>query len=165
MLGRVVLVLGIAAVSLTGPAVVEPGLGGGGAVAVVVSSANATRNLTLVELRRIFRAEQTFWPDGTAIVPLLPASGTDEKAALLATIYECDEAALRRFWISKVYEGAVAEPPRVTDGAETLGLVGQIAGAVALVALERVPPNGVGVVSIDGRRPGDRGYPLNGDGS
>lgn len=131
------------------------------AIAVVVAADNPTRNLSLADLRRIFRGERALWPDGTTIVPILPPSGTPEKSAMLAIVYQCDEAELRRFWIAKVYEGAVAEPPTVAEpGQETIGLVSRLAGAIAFVATDRGPLGDVAVVTVEGRRPGDPDYPL-----
>lgn len=129
-------------------------------VAVIVHPEVPIRNLSFAEVRKIFLGDRQFWTPDVRIALLVPGWRAAERRVLLERIYEKDEVRYRHYWIAKVFTTeAVGAPKAVSSPAITARLVREIPGAVALIDASQVPP-GVRVLSIDGKQPGESGYPL-----
>jgi ABC-type phosphate transport system substrate-binding protein len=131
-------------------------------LAVVVSPGVRTTSITLRELRAIYRGEQQFWDGaGGRITLLLPPSGSPERDAALRQVFRMTESEFTRFWIAKTFRDEVTTGPKVIATSElTLRLVRSLPGAIALVRLSDIDPRQVRVLRVDGRQPGEDGYPL-----
>ena len=143
-----------------------PAQGGGQArpatpIAVIVHQDVPVDSLSLTELRRIFRGERLFWAGDLTITLLAPPRGSREREVLLGKIYERgSEAEYKSFWINKLFDKEGQTAPKITGSPQmSAALVREIPGAIALVPADRIP-RGVKVLRIDGRRPGEAGYPL-----
>ena len=130
-------------------------------IAVIVHEDVPVDDISLPELRRIFRGERLFWAGDMTITLLAPPRGSRERQVLLGKVYERrSEAEYKRFWINKLFDKGGQTAPKITGSPQmSAGLVRQIPGAIALVPADRIP-RGVKVLRIDGRRPGEAGYPL-----
>ena len=130
-------------------------------IAVIVHEEVPVEELSLTELRRIFRGERLFWAGDMTITLLAPPHGSRERRVLLGKIYEREsEAEYKSFWINKLFDKEGQTAPKITGSSQmSAGLVREIPGAIALVPANRIP-RGVKVLRIDGRRPGEAGYPL-----
>lgn len=127
-------------------------------VAVIVHEQVPVDELSLSELRRIFRGERLFWHKDLTITLLAPPRGSPERQVLLDKVYgRRSEAEYQRFWINKLFDRGGRTAPKITDS--PVNLVREIPGAIAVVPADRIP-RGVKVLRIDGRSPGDPGYPL-----
>jgi hypothetical protein len=70
------------------------------------------------------------------------------------------ESEYKRYWISKVFRGeAQAEPITVFSSDLQRQAILVYPGAVTLIEARDVKP-GMKVVKVDGRLPGEEGYPL-----
>jgi hypothetical protein len=130
-------------------------------IAVIVHEDVPVDEVSLPELRRIFRGERLFWAGDLTITLLAPPRGSRERQVLLGKVYERgSEAEYKRFWINKLFDKRGQTAPKVTGSSQmSAGLVREIPGAIALVPADRIP-RGVKVLRIDGRSPGEVGYPL-----
>lgn len=130
-------------------------------IAVIVHEQVPVDELSLSELRRIFRGERLFWAGDLTITLLAPARGSREREVLLDKVYERgSEAEYQRFWINKLFDKRGQTAPKISGSPQmSAGLVREIPGAIALVPADRIP-SGVKVLRIDGRSPGEPGYPL-----
>lgn len=130
-------------------------------IAVIVNEQVPVEDLSLAELRRIFRGERYTWSKGLAITLLMPPQGSPERKVLLQKIYkQRSEAQYQRHWINKLFEDGAQVAPKMTGSPEmSASLAREIPGAIALVPADRIP-DGVKVLRIDGKRPGEKGYPL-----
>ncbi|HXB75721.1 MAG TPA: hypothetical protein VNY05_46240 [Candidatus Acidoferrales bacterium] len=127
-------------------------------VAVVVHPAVTVDDLTFGELRQIFLADKIFWSSKLRVTILIPAGR--ERMVVLKTVYQMTEAQFRQFWISKLFRAEAVASPKIVDTDEmAIELVTAIPGAIAVVDAAHVPSR-LKVLRIDGRRPGDKGYPL-----
>ncbi|HKI02639.1 MAG TPA: hypothetical protein VKK31_11725 [Thermoanaerobaculia bacterium] len=117
--------------------------------------------LSLPELRRIFLGSRQSWSEELAITVLTPARGSPERQVLLNKIYEQrSEVQYKQYWINKMFsDGAPVLPKSMGSHGLSASLVRGIPGAIALVDSNKVPP-GVKVLRIDGKQPGEAGYPL-----
>ena len=135
--------------------------GQGAAIAVIVHEDVPVDEVSLQELRRIFRGDRLFWAGDLTITLLAPPHGSRERAVLLDKIYQRrSEAEYKRFWINKLFDKEGQTVPKITGSPKmSASLVRDIPGAIALVPADRIP-RGVKVLRIDGRSPGEVGYPL-----
>lgn len=130
------------------------------AVAIVVHPDTGIDSLSMDELRRIFLADQLYWPDNSRIVLLIRAPAAYERTFVLNRIYQMTEADFRRYWIAKMFRAEIASGPRVVFSANmALGLVTAIPGSITFMLAADVTPE-VKVVRIDGLSPSEAGYPL-----
>ena len=131
-----------------------------GPVAIVVHKDTEIDNLSLLEVRSIFLANQQFWPDRTRIILLVRAPKSEERDFILNTIYEMDEAQFRQYWIAKMFRAEVPRGPKVVfSTGMMLELVIAIPGSISFVSIDEVTDD-VKVVKVDGMLPTDPGYPL-----
>jgi ABC-type phosphate transport system substrate-binding protein len=132
----------------------------GEGVAIVVHPNAPVDALSLDQLRRIFMADQQFWPDGSRITLLVRAPAAYEREVVLNVIYRMSEDEFRKYWVGKMFRAEVPAGPKIVYSSEMAGeLVTAVPGAIAFVPAGDVSPN-ARVLRIDGRRPGEPGYPL-----
>jgi hypothetical protein len=130
------------------------------AVAIVVHPQTPVENLTFAQLRNIFLGDQQFWPDRSRITLLVRAPVAFEREFVLDRIYRMSEGQFRQYWIAKMFRAEVPSGPKIVYSSEMANeLVTAIPGAITFVPASTVGP-GVKVVRIDGRLPGESGYPL-----
>jgi ABC-type phosphate transport system substrate-binding protein len=131
-----------------------------GEVAIVVNSATAIDDLSLLELRNVFLGERQFWRDGSRIVLLVRAPVAYERDIVLNRIYRMDESQFRQYWIAKVFRAEVSSGPKIVYSNDmTRQLVAALPGAVGFIAASDVAA-GMKVLRINGKLPGDPDYPL-----
>lgn len=130
-------------------------------IAVIVHEQVQVDDLPLSELRRIFLGERLFWTGDLTITLLVPPHGSRERAVLLDKVYERrSEAEYKHYWINKLFDEETQTVPKITGSPRmSASLVREIPGAIALVPANRIP-RGVKVLRIDGKQPGEAGYPL-----
>jgi hypothetical protein len=130
-------------------------------IAVIVHPQVAVDDLSLAELQRIFLGERRSWTRDLPITLLMPPEGSPERRVLLKRIYgERSEAQVQHYWINKLFGDEAPIAPKITGSdAMSASLARVIPGAIALVPADRAPRH-VKVLRIDGKLPGERGYPL-----
>jgi len=70
------------------------------------------------------------------------------------------ETEFKQYWISKLFRAEATSGPKIVYSNEmATDLVEAIPGSIAFVDAAGVPKN-LKVLKIDGKLPGDRGYPL-----
>lgn len=130
-------------------------------VAVIVHEQVPVEDLSLSELQQIFLGERQLWSQDLTITLLMPPRGSLERKVLLRKIYgQRSEVQYQHHWINKLFGDGAQIAPKITGSPEmSASLAREIPGAIALVRANRIP-EGVKVLRIDGKRPGERGYPL-----
>jgi hypothetical protein len=132
-------------------------------IAVIVHEQVPVNDLSLPELREIFRGERRFWARELTITLLTPPRGTREREVLLKKIYQQrSESQVQHYWVNKLFDNNdnAQAFPKITGSHEmSASLVRTLPGAIALVPANRIP-KGVKVLLIDGKKPGEAGYPL-----
>ena len=139
----------------------SPADGAGVPIAVIVHEQVPADEISLPELRRIFRGERLSWSKDLTITLLMPPRGSRERGVLLDKIYEQrSEAQFQHYWINKLFGEGAPSAPKITGSPRmSASLVREIPGAIALVPVDQIP-RGVKVLRIDGKQPGEAGYPL-----
>jgi len=100
-------------------------------------------------------------PGGTRAGVLLPSVGSKTRSVLLRHVYRLSDPDLRQMILTKLYQGAMDVPPRVTaSDHEAAGFVNSTRGLIALVETGVALESGAHILRVDGKKPGDAGYPL-----
>jgi len=132
-----------------------------GDVAVVVNPGVPVDNLTFTELRRLLLGDREFWTAGMRVTLLIRAPVARERDAAVRDVCQMSEAQFRQHWIGKVFRADAATGPRIVYSAEmALDQVVKTPGAMTFVAASVARTGGGKIVKIDGKLPGQPGYPL-----
>jgi hypothetical protein len=129
-------------------------------VALVVRTDVPIANLSFADVRKILLGDRQFWSPNLRVALLMPAPGAAEREVLLKMVYQMSEAQFRQYWIAKVFRAEAASGPRIVYSNDmALELAATIPGAVAFIPPVQ-PPKNLKVLKVDGKLPGERGYPL-----
>jgi ABC-type phosphate transport system substrate-binding protein len=129
-------------------------------IAIVTHPETPVDNLSLADMRRVFRGERQYWTPNVPIVLLIRAPVAQEREVILKRVYAMSEAQFKQFWIAKIFRDEAAIVPKNLYSTEQISeLVSTIAGSISFVDAAAVRP-GLKVVKIDGLLPGQPGYPL-----
>ena len=128
--------------------------------AVVVNPSNPMRQMSLVELGKMFRAKTTIWPDGKGITVVLRDPGSPGMKFVIEKVMgvALDEgkAALndgaRKTTVPVIYEGSDQDVVKAVAGNP---------GAIGVIDVYNITGD-VKVVKIDEKQPFDPGYVLKG---
>jgi hypothetical protein len=132
----------------------------GGYIAVVVRPDTPVEGLSLAQTRKLLMGEQEFWNGSLRVTLLLRAPEAREREVVLKVIYRMNEAEFRQYWISKLFRAEAVSGPKVVYSNEmATELVSALPGSVAFVDASEVP-KGLKILKIDGKLPGQAGYPL-----
>jgi len=129
-------------------------------LAVIVHPKNPVTKVTLAELRAYLKVEREYWPDKKRCDVYLPQTTTDEYDVLLQKVYRMSNKRLQKYWVRRLFSGEISAKPSYVPSAKAAGdqvLKGE--GAISIVRAKDVP-KGVNVLLIDGKKPGEEGYPL-----
>jgi hypothetical protein len=129
-------------------------------VAVVVHPSTPVTQLSLAEVRQVLLGERQFWTPKMPVVVLVRAPVARERDVVLKVLYQMNEAQFKQYWIAKIFRAEAISAPKIVYSNDTANeLVSVIPGAIALMHAPDVRP-GLKVVRVDGRLPGESGYPL-----
>jgi ABC-type phosphate transport system substrate-binding protein len=129
-------------------------------VALVVHPDTPVSNLSLAEVRKVFLGDRQYWTSNMPVVLLIRAPVARERDVVLKIIYQMSESQFKQYWIAKIFRAEAATAPKVVYSNDMASdLVAAIPGAIAFVDSREVKP-GTKVLRVDGRLPGEPGYPL-----
>jgi hypothetical protein len=130
------------------------------ALAVIVHPKNPIKKLSFKQLRAYLQLERKMWPNNKAVVIFLPTRKSDAYEILLKKLYRKSHKRLQKYWIRKQFAGDIPTKPSYVPNAKAAGKqVAKTLGAISVVPAKQVP-KGVRVLLIDGKKPGETGYPL-----
>jgi len=130
------------------------------ALAIVVNRSNPLSEVSLADLRRIYRGQRSRWSNGRRVTLVMRDPGTPEREAILQTLYGIDEDEYRRGFFQAVFTGEAGGAPKIlasTNG--VLRFVFNVPGAIGYVRASEVDSS-VKMLRVDGRLPGEAGYRL-----
>lgn len=131
--------------------------------AVVTNPGVPVAGLTFDDLRDVFFFRQRFWSGGNRVVLLLPGGSLDARSFVLADIYRLNDAGLKRLLLERLFQGQIDAAPRVVDSyEEALAFVAASRGTLTVVRADAIAErqSRIKVLRIDGKLPGEPGYPL-----
>jgi ABC-type phosphate transport system substrate-binding protein len=129
-------------------------------IAVVVHPDVPISNLSLSEVRKVFLGDRQYWSTNVPVVLMIRAPVARERDVVLKIIYQMSESQFKQYWIAKIFRAESATAPKVVYSNDMANqLVTAIPGAIAFIDSKQVKP-GSKVLRVDGRLPGEPGYPL-----
>lgn len=156
---RLLLTSGAALVS---PLLIPAGVGEAAALeemlAVVAAKDGGIDGFSLHQLKRIYLGDDVHGSSGK-IIPLNREPKGPERVGFDRTVLEMSPDAVARYWIDRKIRGQSAAPKAIEPGAILQKVVARLPGAIGYVRAHEVTSD-VRVVLIDGKKPGDAGYPI-----
>jgi hypothetical protein len=129
--------------------------------ALVASPDVPLNDLPISEVRSLFLMKKRFWKPGQHAGILLPESGSEARAFLLARIYQMTEADLKRLVLERIYQGEIDVAPKVAlSDKDAINAVVGGHGLVAIVDAGVAEQANARILKIDGKTPGSDSYPL-----
>jgi phosphate transport system substrate-binding protein len=133
---------------------------GQGRLAIIVNRSNPIDNLSSIQLRKIFLAEQVHWPNGRKITVVMREPGEPEREAVLRVIYHMNENDFSRYFLHGTYTGEMQSVPKTLATAGGMRkFVFNVPGAIGYVRANEVDES-VKLVRVDGLAPVEQGYKL-----
>jgi hypothetical protein len=128
-------------------------------LAVIVGAPTHLRNISLADLQRVFSGEVVTADDGTRLLPINHPPRTVDRVAFDRIVLGRDSDAVGRYWIDRRIRGG-SGPPRTVDNVQALRrAVSGLPGAISYLRTTLLTPD-VHAVRVDGKLPGEPGYPL-----
>jgi ABC-type phosphate transport system substrate-binding protein len=129
-------------------------------IAVIVNIENPVDHLSVSELQRIVLGERQSWSTKIPLVLMMRNEQSRERSLLLQKVCRMTDSEYHHYWTGKIFRGEVtSEPVTLPSVGTALNFVSSIKGGISFVDGANVRP-GVKVLRIDGRLPGEPGYPL-----
>jgi phosphate transport system substrate-binding protein len=129
-------------------------------LAIVVNRNNPLNEISLADLRRVFRGQRSRWSNGRRVTIVMRDRGTREREAILQSLYGVAEEDYRRTYMQAVFSGETADAPKtLTSTNGVLRFVYNVPGAIGYVRARDVDAS-VKALRIDGHLPGEPGYRL-----
>ena len=129
-------------------------------LAIVVNRSNPMSEISLADLRKLYRGQRSRWSNGRRVTLVMRDPGTPEREAILQTLYGVDEDEYRRGFLQAVFSGEAIGAPRVLASPNgVLRFVFNVPGAIGYVRVSEVDAT-VKTLRVDGRLPGEAGYRL-----
>ena len=129
-------------------------------MALVVHPDTPVRELSLGDVRQVFRGDRQYWNKDLPVVVLVRDSGSREREVILRVIYQMTEAQYRQYWIARIFRAEAVSAPKVVDSnAVANELLATVPGSIALIEAGGVRA-GLKVIRVAGRLPGESGYSL-----
>jgi ABC-type phosphate transport system substrate-binding protein len=129
-------------------------------IAVVVNEKNSVTAVTMSDLRKILLGERKFWKGNSPVQLVLRDPGTPEREKVIGLSLKMDDAEFAKYWRTMVFRGeASAEPLAVPSNGMATEYVADTPGAITFVIGRNLRPD-LKVLKVDGKYPGEAGYPL-----
>jgi len=126
---------------------------------LVVARSVPLSDISTSTLRRVFQGMPTALAGGTRFVPLNHPTGMPTRVQFDRALLELEPNTVGAFWIDRRIRDE-SPPPRTIPSAELAQrIAASLPGAITYVYEEEVSA-AVKVLTIDGRSPHQRGYPL-----
>ncbi len=126
--------------------------------AIVVSSNLPVDSMSFGDLRRLYRGSGLM-AGGQQLVPLTYKKDSQERTDFDEIVLGMSADEVGRYWIDRRIRGQSGPPKAVDSPNLLLQVVTKFNGAIGFVWSDDVPP-GVKILKIDGKRPGEPGYPV-----
>jgi phosphate transport system substrate-binding protein len=129
-------------------------------LAIVVNKSNPMTEVSLADLRKLYRGQRGRWSNGRRVTIVMRDPGAPERDAILRSLYGLDEEEYRRGFLQAIFTGEASDAPKMLATPNgVLRFVFNVPGAIGYVRASEVDGS-VKMLRVDGRLPGDTGYRL-----
>ena len=127
-------------------------------LALVSSKQGGVADLSLFQLKRLYLGDAV-QAGGQDLIALNRDVKGIERTSFDKTVLGMSPEAAARYWVDRRIRGQSGAPKAVEPAAVIQRVVAKLPRAIAYVRVRDLSPD-VQVVRIDGRKPGDPGYPI-----
>jgi len=119
---------------------------------VIVHRENPVSQLTLLEVRNIYRGDRTLWKSGDAIEVLLPRPGSPAMRVLLESVFEMKSVSeLGQYYLAAIFQQKISEAPPTVSTEESIQIVSRSKHALAIVPrASAVDQPGIKIIEVAG---------------
>lgn len=132
-------------------------------IAVIVNKSNPASDVSYNDLKHILEAKKQQWDNGEKIILVFKPITSNETQFLINKLYKIRSENFYQYWMLKSYNNEISEYPKVTENlGGVIALVSKIPGAVCFIGIDDIAQCGdnVKVIRVNGKMPGEDGYPL-----
>lgn len=132
-------------------------------IAVVVNKSNPVSDVSYNDLKHILEAKKQQWDNGEKITLVFKPITSNETQFLINKMYKIRSENFYQYWMLKSYNNEISEYPKVTENlGGVIALVSKIPGAVGFIGMDEISQCAVKVkiIRVNGKMPGEDGYPL-----
>src|SRR3989338_3628711 len=84
----------------------------GGDVVVIVNSNNKVSELSIQDVRMIYKGEKKSWSDGSKISVFLPPWGSGEMQTMVESVFRCqDEPDVKKYYLTAIFQQKITTIP------------------------------------------------------
>ena len=131
-------------------------------VVIVVSSVTGGGDISLSKLRAAFESQPTDYR-GMRLIPFNLPLGNSARTLMDRVVLGIAPDRVGAFWIDQRIRSGTSAPRSVNSAEMVLRVTASMRGVIGYVEMDpKALPTGIQALSIDGKRPGDPGYPLDG---
>jgi ABC-type phosphate transport system substrate-binding protein len=127
-------------------------------LAVIVSKGSPLNELSSAQLTRMYLGDLVDFSGGR-LIPLNRSTGTEERQQFDRVVLGKSPDEMARYWIDRKIRGQSGAPKAVEPVDVYERVVSKLDGAIGYVRINDVRSD-VKVIRIDGKAPGDPGYPV-----
>lgn len=128
-------------------------------LAVVVAKESPLESVSLRDLKRLYLSEQVNGPGGQRLIALNHERGTMERTAFDEHVLGMTPDEVGRYWIDRKIRGQLGPPKTVSPLERLRAAIKRVDGTLTYLRLGDIQ-DGMRVLRVDGKAPGDPGYPL-----
>lgn len=128
-------------------------------LAMVVAQSSPLKELSLYELKRLYLGSPVLDPAGERIIPFNQMPRAPDRVRFETRVLGMTPDEVARYWIDRKIRGQGGAPKAVGPADLLQRVVSRLTHSVAYVRADQVA-DGMRVISIDGRVPGDTAYRL-----
>lgn len=132
-------------------------------LAFIVNKTNTTEGLSTAQLRRLMLGDLRNWPDKRKVFIIAPNPESAAFKCVLAAVVRMSDAEYHRFIASMGFRGEEPLDLYLADsGPAAAKMVAANPGGIAIVEASSIPAisSSVRGLRVNGKEPGDSGYPL-----
>jgi len=134
-----------------------------GGLAVVVPKNNPTDGLSMAQLRKLVLGDVHTWPDKSNVTLISTDQDSPIFKCLLTTVVRMSLPEYKKYLLSAEFRGDEPLRAKTVDSAPTaVKTAASLTGAISVVDVNSAAAmvGTVKVLSINGKKPGEPGYPL-----
>ena len=129
-------------------------------LAIIINPACSLNDISSGDLAKIFKAQRAKNSDGNKIILTSQETGSPEREAALATIYHMNDPQYEKYFLAATFAGTIQSAPKVIpNGMAVCQFVATEPGAIGYLRATEADRT-VKVLKVDGKAPGDPGYPI-----
>jgi ABC-type phosphate transport system substrate-binding protein len=143
------------------PTPAKPAQKSNDAAIVIVNLKNPTKNLSQKALKKLLSLQTKHWSNKAKVRLVLPKTGSKAQRVLLKKVFKMNIKKLKKYWAKMLYTNKISSKPKSAGAIKSIKMVLKKSGGIAVIMRKALPKGiKVRILTIDGKSPGQKGYPL-----